>query len=417
MTTINNTKDCLTWVNTEIVKPSIILSKKLEKHINKGLVKIRTQYVEITDKRFNLSKHFVSNDIRNYIHTNINYEESMSVVVGKTLYEVRLFSKYHNKNKNEQNDEVISYNIERLTNALAILIEMSKWSQCNISSKRVILNLFDVDKQKIFIMNGENITPEHVNSAYTIPCRHLLYDDRMEVVIFRNEEWEKVLFHELIHLFSYDVMSNDYRIDIRLSRIFNVKTKFLLAEAYCEFWARILWCLWKMKGVMSMKKIRKEIDKQRKWSIQQALVVLTNMDIMDNVLGPIIDDDGNRYIERNDGDINTYIIDDKYNTTNNGYGCSMVVKVKHCKETTAAFSYYVITGFLMSEWEEVLLWCCQTNMDIPMRFNNYIKNVWSFITMIREIVNDDDVKNMWNEEEDKLPVDLINKKLTARMTV
>ena len=138
MTNIKNTKDCLTWLNTEIVKPSVNLSKKLEKHINKGLVKIRTQFVEITDKRFNLSKHFVSNDIRNYIYNNINYEESMSVVVGKTLYEVRLFSKYHNKHKNEQNTEVISCNIERLTNALAILIEMSKWSQCNISSKRVI---------------------------------------------------------------------------------------------------------------------------------------------------------------------------------------------------------------------------------------------------------------------------------------
>jgi hypothetical protein len=43
--------------------------------------------------------------------------------------------------------------------------------------------------------------------------------------------------------------------------------------------------------------------------------------------------------------------------------------------------------------------------------------VWSFITLIREIVNDEDVKEEWNEEEDKIPVNIMNKRLTARMSV
>ena len=39
MTNINNTKDCLTWLNTEIVKPSVNLSKKLEKHMQNSAPK------------------------------------------------------------------------------------------------------------------------------------------------------------------------------------------------------------------------------------------------------------------------------------------------------------------------------------------------------------------------------------------
>jgi hypothetical protein len=241
-------------------------------------------------------------------------------------------------------------------------------------------------------------------------------DDSLEVVIFRNEEWLKVLFHELMHLYSYDMMSNDHRVDIRLSRIFNVETRFNLTESYCEFWARLLWTLWEMRGRFKIREFREKMDKQRKWSMQQALIVMTNMDIMDNVLGPITDEDGNRYVENNDG---RYVVEnkDKNGLTSNINNIFRRANVKICKETTSAFSYYVITGFLMSEWENVLYWCCQTNVSVPIRFTNYIQNVWSFITLIREIVNDEDVKEEWNEEEDKIPVNIMNKRLTARMSV
>ena len=70
----------------------------------------------------------------------------------------------------------------------------------------------------------------------------------LEVVIFRKEEWTKVLFHELMHLYSYDISSNDRRINARLSRVFHVDCDFNVTEAYAEFWARILWTMWSSGG-------------------------------------------------------------------------------------------------------------------------------------------------------------------------
>ena len=95
-----------------------------------------------------------------------------------------------------------------------------------------------------------------------------------------------------------------------------------------------------------MNKFVTEIDKQQGWSIHQGVIVLTNTGIIDNVL---------------DKDLhNKRIVANVY------------------KENTAAFSYYVIAGFMMSDWKNVIYWCYKTN-KIPFKFNSTLKNINSFI--------------------------------------
>lgn len=430
------TTKCLTYLNKEIIKPCLKKSKRIQDYIKTGKIKINCEPTTINENTSNFSKHFVFEEIRNHIYNNINYVETLTLVNDTTTFQVKLFICRDNKTNTSEKRKTY---LKRISHVMSILIEMSKWSYCNIKSKHVIVNLFDIDKNKEFIINGENITPDHVNSAYTIPCRHLKKDDKLEVVIFRNEELIKVLFHELMHLYSYDIKANNYRVDIRLSRIFNVNTKFNLTEAYCEFWARLLWTLFKLKGNFRIRKFREEMEKQKKWSIQQALIVMTNMDIMDNVLGPITDENGNRYIENDEK--STYTRTDMRDTTSSGLALhtdnimntKKCVVVKQCKETTSAFSYYVIAGFLISEWENVLYWCCNQSFNCkehinthynksqtslaPLLFNNSIITLWSFISLIREIVNDSDVIEEWNEEEDNLPDNIFNKRMSARMSI
>jgi hypothetical protein len=227
-------------------------------------------------------------------------------------------------------------------------------------------------------MDGEPITPSQVNSAYTIPCRYA--DDNgsgkyLEVVIFRKEEWTKVLFHELMHLYSYDISSNDRRINARLSRVFHLSCDFNITEAYAEFWARILWTMWSSEG--RWKQFSEEIERQKRWSIRQGVMVTINSELA------------------KEG------IDDRSRTPK-------------CRETTASFSYYVICGLMMTEWEKVVTWCCETN-QFPIVFRGGYASVNSLISLLKEIDSTSSVIEQWAKQRDSL---VRNRRLnlSSRMT-
>jgi uncharacterized protein with PQ loop repeat len=90
--------------------------------------------------------------------------------------------------------------------------------------------------------------------------------------------------------------------------------------------------------------------------------------------------------------------------------------ITNYKEKTAAFSYYVITGLLMTDWENTLKWCYETN-EVPIKFNNRINNISSFITLIRQTVNNEDNLYLWWCEEEQIPSSFYKYPLTAKMTI
>ena len=105
-------------------------------------------------------------------------------------------------------------------------------------------NLFYYDKTKInlFIFlsdvkkkfpNDNFYTPYHVNSAYSIA--------KTEIAMFRKEEYEKVLFHELIHFYQLDIFPYQSSITSKLPKF---KFKINPNEAYTDFFAIILHILY-----------------------------------------------------------------------------------------------------------------------------------------------------------------------------
>lgn len=78
----------------------------------------------------------------------------------------------------------------------------------------------------------------HVNSAFTRSC----HSSNNEIVIFRSEEWFKVLIHETFHHYGFDFSTNHDRIDAQVKQLFGGKliSTINLYEAYCEFWAEYL---------------------------------------------------------------------------------------------------------------------------------------------------------------------------------
>jgi len=81
----------------------------------------------------------------------------------------------------------------------------------------------------------------NANTAFTYAC-----DPDIKIVIFRREEWLKVLMHESFHAFGLDfanMQQNTMRWNRKVQAMFSVdrrRSKINLFEAYTESWALIL---------------------------------------------------------------------------------------------------------------------------------------------------------------------------------
>lgn len=86
----------------------------------------------------------------------------------------------------------------------------------------------------------EAIGPAHVNSGVSSSR-----GDTSLVMVFRNEEWFKVLIHELFHVFHFDLsLLSDGRywkiVQERFQSTFPIKSDFNISESIAEFWATML---------------------------------------------------------------------------------------------------------------------------------------------------------------------------------
>lgn len=77
----------------------------------------------------------------------------------------------------------------------------------------------------------------HVNSAFTTSCK-----EETDIVIYRNEEWLKVLIHETFHSLGLDFSSLSYDEEAEIGTLFSVQSseKVRLYEGYCEYWAEVM---------------------------------------------------------------------------------------------------------------------------------------------------------------------------------
>ena len=82
----------------------------------------------------------------------------------------------------------------------------------------------------------EVIDMEHVNSGLSDICRH-----NSEIIIYRKEEWFKVLIHETFHNYGLDFsVININPLKPIMINHFNIESDFAMYETYTEFWARII---------------------------------------------------------------------------------------------------------------------------------------------------------------------------------
>jgi len=88
-----------------------------------------------------------------------------------------------------------------------------------------------VPKNQVLVLGSNNC-----NSAVTYACA-----TNGKLMIYREEEWKKVLVHELFHSLCLDFSSVKYEdLKKKIKKLFDVKSDFEISECYTEFWATIV---------------------------------------------------------------------------------------------------------------------------------------------------------------------------------
>jgi hypothetical protein len=182
--------------------------------------------------------------------------------------------------------------------------------------------------------NIEVLDEDNVNTGFTRTCQ-----PSGEIVIYRLEEWFKVLLHESMHNYGLDFSDMDNTgCHSKILGLFPIKSDVNLFEAYTEFWARIMNILFCSYANASNKTDINEmltnseffVNFERIFAFYQMTKVLKFMDI-----------EYRHLIEKT------------------AYSDSL--RKTFYKENTNVLSYYILTTILLNNYQDFLIWCKANN--------------------------------------------------------
>uniref|UniRef100_A0A6C0EH68 Uncharacterized protein n=1 Tax=viral metagenome TaxID=1070528 RepID=A0A6C0EH68_9ZZZZ len=127
------------------------------------------------------------------------------------------------------------------------------------------------------------IEPKHVNSAYTYGC-----SKRNKIIIYRYEEWKKVLLHESFHTFNFDFHNDNFQhLRMSIKDTFQVQSDYEIYETYCETWATLWTCAYKSfhltekvnKPSLFFSYVETLLSYEQQYSALQANKIMNNFNI------------------------------------------------------------------------------------------------------------------------------------------
>jgi hypothetical protein len=167
-------------------------------------------------------------------------------------------------------DNVTLANINHALTCLKMTLEFL-YSKIGGAVKHVRMLWVRCDVPKIVKRTTSILGPEHVNSGYTI----LGGNQGNHIVIFRIEEAEKVMVHELIHLWKYDRSlfdrDTEAELESKLPYIIKSTQGIRINEAITETIATLLYTSFCVKQPLQ---IKQAMILQRDHAIKQAAKIL-----------------------------------------------------------------------------------------------------------------------------------------------
>jgi hypothetical protein len=252
------------------------------------------------------------------------------------------------------------------------------------------ISLCFTDKKKLLPEEKkQTLTKDHINTALTYACKK-----DGEILLYRKEEWFKVLIHELMHSLCFDFagLNMSFAIQKQLKSMFSVNSDFHITETYSEFWANIFHTSIISFFSLSNKedfddfilnfRILNEFEKY--YSIFSCIKVLDHMGLS---YDDIISDDN----KKKSKSLSLY------------------------KEETNVFAYHILKSVWLFNTEDILLWFDKHNKNLIFsnkedkyvinilkktkglyKAKEYIENIKFIEKLFNTIKDDDDYSDLIN---------------------
>ena len=216
------------------------------------------------------------------------------------------------------------------------------------------------------------IGASHVNGGVSDVCQ---IDGR--IVVYRREEWFKVLIHETMHNYGLDFSTlNISSANKKLQSIFAIQTDIKIFESYCEIWARIMNVFFEsyfelnrysrtlFRPLTTRKKIINNIHKQHFVSLKNGHkhVGTDKKERFLNIFYDNIQHESVFSIFQCVKVLNFMGLD--YNIISNCNDANYVIVKKFYKEQTNVFAYYIIVAILIANFNNFILWCIDNNTNL-----------------------------------------------------
>ena len=216
--------------------------------------------------------------------------------------------------------------ISRHIRQLVIWFKLMNMLSPNNVNHTLVATVYSTDCKKKLPGDSEVLSSKHVNSAYTYSCLK-----NGEIIIYRKEEWFKVLLHESIHSFCLDFSLMDQKTIARKISGNGTIGAYVddpqFSETYTEVWAELLQC---------------------------AIASYTETD-MDLALFSLYFD---LFIQLEK--IHSVCVSKKI-LSHQGYSFHELREKKYFIQKTHVFEYYILKTIILGNIEDFLEWCLKTN--------------------------------------------------------
>jgi len=214
------------------------------------------------------------------------------------------------------------------------------------------------------------IGASHVNGGLSNICQ---LDGR--IIVYRREEWFKVLIHETMHNYGLDFSTLDLsNANKKLHSIFSVQTDIKLFESYCETWARVMNVFFEsyfdlnrhsrvfFAPLTTRKKFVNNAHKQHVVSLKNRNTITDKKERFLNIFYDNIQHESVFSIFQCVKILNYMGLD--YNIISNSNDDNYSIVKKLYKEQTNVFAYYVIVSILLGNFNNFILWCIDNNTNL-----------------------------------------------------
>lgn len=347
------------------------------------------------------SEKFISREMREYIKNNSKKTLTFECKINQR--KIHLYFILFKKHVSCGEDSVLYY--KTYAHRVFMWLYMISLHSTCVESLTIYIYLTPF-KKRLPENKNKVIGPINANTGYTYRC-----EKKNEIVIYREEEWFKVLLHETIHAFG-----NDFNDEISsnsnmtyLKKIFSLSSDIdiRLSETYSEIWARIMNVAFQtyFKSPPSLesrnaKQFKKNFEfylhLESIFSLYQCIKILDFMGINYQVLIGESDE-------------------------------SKKMMQTFYRENTHVFAYYILTSILLHNHNDFFLWCIKNNgpglymfkvKATQHEFVNLILSCYKRNNLLQEIVETEKKVARDFEKASSLKFDHPNQLVTTlRMTI